>query len=65
MSRNPSMMAMSVCPDKEVHEYVEALAGDFNLYAPPGKMMTAEQVLAAARKQFGDRRCIGLVYWIH
>jgi hypothetical protein len=63
---NANRMAMSVCPDEEVRDYIEDQAADFgHPYAPPGKVKTGEQLFAAARKRFGDRRCIGLSFSIH
>lgn len=65
---NANRMRMSICADDEVQDFIEHEAMNFgNPYAPvPGaKVKTAEQLFAAARRRFGDYRCISLEYSIH
>jgi hypothetical protein len=62
-SRLPLHFGDSREVDPEVHRFIEAQMYDMG--DNPFGTLTARDVLKAARKVFGDRRCIGVEYWEH
>jgi hypothetical protein len=58
----PTRLPIEYCSDPAVQAFIEDELRNVNPYAP---VMSARQLFEAARREFGDYRCIDLEFWVH
>ncbi|MEH2547128.1 hypothetical protein V1283_003773 [Bradyrhizobium sp. AZCC 2262] len=54
-----------VCSDSAVQAFCEKEAWNISPYSQPEHVMSGWELFQAARRRFGDYRCIDLEMWLH
>jgi hypothetical protein len=63
--RLPNALPLRFCSDPDVQRFCEDEAWAISVYSLPESTKSARQLFEAARKQFGDYRCIDLEFCEH
>ena len=65
MTPGKSIVPIRYCSDDGVQQFVEHDLAFWHPYLMSDRVMSAEQLFAAARRQFGDMRCWDLTILKH
>jgi hypothetical protein len=65
MTPGKSIPPITYCSDPDVQHFVEHDLAFWHPYLTPDRVMSAEQLFAAARHRFGDMRCWDLTIVKH